>query len=261
MTGIAARTSAATGRTPGRDPGEFQAALARGKDHCRPHRDGQRRAAAGLGHGREPCLCQPGGGRLSGALVRRGLRPRHILPSPCRAARPEPRTMGQRHLYPVAEHRARSGRFYRDRFHPVGRGGAGVRVRLRHGRAEYADHLGSAVRRFRQRRASRHRPVHRLRRSQVGQAVRPDHAVAARLRGAGAGTLVRAHRTLPAALRRLQHPGVRPVHRRADFPSVAPPDGASLSQAAHRVHAQEPAAQQGCLFPAGTVCGRHASRR
>ena len=49
--------------------------------------------------------------------------------------------------------------------------------------------LGGAVRRLRQRRADHHRPVPRRRRGQVGAALRPRAAPAARLRGAGAGAL------------------------------------------------------------------------
>ena len=46
--------------------------------------------------------------------------------------------------------------------------GDGLRVRLLDHRAELPDDLGSAVRRFRQRRAGHHRPVHQLGRSEVG---------------------------------------------------------------------------------------------
>ena len=50
---------------------------------------------------------------------------------------------------------------------------------------EPAGGMGSAVRRFRQRRAGGDRPVHRRRRSQMGSRLRADPAAAARLRGAG----------------------------------------------------------------------------
>ena len=56
---------------------------------------------------------------------------------------------------------------------------------------EHAGHLGGAVRRLRQRRPGHHRPVHRLRRVEVGPRQRPGHAPAARLRGPGAGALQR----------------------------------------------------------------------
>ena len=47
-----------------------------------------------------------------------------------------------------------------------------------------------------------------LGREQVAAHVRPGHAAAARLRGAGAGAFLGAARALPAALRRGQHAGV-----------------------------------------------------
>ena len=53
------------------------------------------------------------------------------------------------------------------------------------------DHLGSAVRRFRERRAGRHRPVHLVRRSKVGSPVRSHAAAAARLRRSGTRALAR----------------------------------------------------------------------
>ena len=68
-------------------------------------------------------------------------------------------------------------------------------------RAEHARHLGSAVRRLRQRRAGRDRPVHRLGRGEVGPRQRPDADAAARLRRPGPGALVGAPRALPAAVR------------------------------------------------------------
>ena len=63
----------------------------------------------------------------------------------------------------------------------VGRGCARLRIRLLAGRAERADALGSAVRRFRQRRAGRIRPVHLVRRAQMAAHVRSRLPVAARL--------------------------------------------------------------------------------
>ena len=68
-------------------------------------------------------------------------------------------------------------------------------------RAEHAGDLGSAVRRLRQRRAGRDRPVHRLGRGEVGPRQRPHADAAARLRRAGPGALVGAPRALHAALR------------------------------------------------------------
>ncbi len=72
-------------------------------------------------------------------------------------------------------------------------------------RPGHAGHLGRPVRRLRQRRAGHHRPVHHLRRSEVGPPVRADAVPAARLRGPGSGALLGAARALPAAVRREQH--------------------------------------------------------
>ena len=77
-------------------PAELQAASARGEDHRRPPPDGAGQAAGGLGHGGEPRLCLAAQGRLRGAHLRPGQRPRHLLPPPRGAARPEPREMGRR---------------------------------------------------------------------------------------------------------------------------------------------------------------------
>ena len=136
-----------------------------------------------------------------------------------------------------------------------------LRIRLCHRRARFADDLGGAIRRFRQWRASGDRPVHRLGRSQVGAPVRAGDAAAARLRRAGRGAFLRAHRALSAVVRRLQHPGMHPLHPGADVPPVAPPDAAPGAPAADRVHAQEPAAQQGCRLAAEMAGrGRRSSR-
>ena len=116
--------------------------------------------------------------------------------------------------------------------------------------------LGSAVRRLRQRRAGRHRPVHQLGRSEVGPHLRARAAAAARLRRAGPRAFVGAARALPAAVRRAQHAGVRAVDARADVPHAAPADAAPLPQAAHRDDAEEPAAPQG----SGVVARRARQR-
>ena len=81
-------------------------------------------------------------------------------------------------------------------------------------RAQRAGGLGGAVRRLRQRRAGGDRPVHRRGRGEVGPHLRPGDDAAARLRGPGAGALLGAPRALPAAVRRLQHPGLRARRRR-----------------------------------------------
>ncbi len=99
-----------------------------------------------------------------------------------------------------------------------------------------------AVRRLRERRAGRHRPVHQLRRSEVGPVVGAHVVPAARLRRPGARALVGAARAFPAAVRRAQHAGRRAVDAGADVPLAAPPDAAPLAQAARRPDAEEPAA-------------------
>ena len=111
--------------------------------------------------------------------------------------------------------------------------------------------LGRPVRRFRQRRAGGHRPVHQLGRSQVGPAVRPDAVPAARLRRAGPGAFLGAPRALPAAVRREQHAGVRAVDAGADVPHAAPADAALVAQAADRDDAEEPAAPRAVGVVAG----------
>ena len=118
--------------------------------------------------------------RLSG----RGQRARHLHPPARDAARPESRALGRRHLHAAAARRRGPGAVRRHRLPAVRRSSARLRIRLRERRAEHARHLGGAVRRFRQRRAGRDRPVHRLRRSEVGPRQRPDADAAARLRRA-----------------------------------------------------------------------------
>jgi 2-oxoglutarate dehydrogenase E1 component len=122
----------------------------------------------GLGHGRTPGLRIAGIVGLRCAPDRPGCRPRHLHPPSRRAARPEPRALGCRHLRAAAEHRRRPGAVHRDRLGAVGRGSAGLRIRLLDRRTEHPDHLGSPVRRLRQRRPGGDRPVHQLRRSEVG---------------------------------------------------------------------------------------------
>ena len=109
-------------------------------------------------------------------------------------------------------------------------------------RAALPDHLGRPVRRFLQRRAGDHRSVHQFRRSEVGPAVGPDAVPAAWLRGPGSGAFLGAPRAFPAALRRIQHSGMRAVDAGADVPHAAAADGACAAQAAHHHDAEEPAA-------------------
>ena len=92
--------------------------------------------------------------------------------------------------------------------------------------------LGSAIRRFRQRRAEHHRPVRRCRRSQMAARERARYAASPWFRRAGAGTQLGEARAVPAALRRGQHPG-RQLHDAREllpYPSAA--DAPRLPQAA-----------------------------
>ena len=138
------------------------------------------------------------------------IRPRHLQPAPRRARRSGNRGA----LRAAQQHRPRPGRVRSRRFAAVGSGRARLRIRLQPGRAQRAGAVGSAVRRFRQRRAGHHRPVHRLGRDEVAAHVRPRAAAAARLRRPGAGAFLGAARALPAALRRGQHPGRATARRR-----------------------------------------------
>ncbi len=192
----------------------------------RPRRDGARRDPRRLGHGRAPRVRVAGRERLCGAPLGRGLGARHVHAPPRRAARPEPRALGRGHVHAAAARGRRPGGVRRHRLAALRRGGARLRVRLRQRRAEHARHLGGAVRRLRQRRAGRDRPVHRLGRGQVGPRQRADADAAARLRGPGAGALVGAPRALHAALGRQQHAGRAADHREPDLPRAAPADGA-----------------------------------
>ncbi len=111
-------------------------------------------------------------------------------------------------------------------------------------RAECAHHLGGAVRRLRQWRAGRVRPVHLGGRAQVAAHVRPRLHAAARLRRPGAGAFLGATRALSAALRRRQHAG-RQSHDAGELlPCAAPAAEAAVPQAADPDDAEVDAAQQ-----------------
>ena len=164
-----------------------------------------------------------------GAPVGPGQRPRHLRAPPRRAARPEPREVRPGRLPAAAAHPRGAGELPRDRLAAVGGGGAGLRVRLRHGRPLRAGDLGGPVRRLRQRRAGRDRPVHRLRRGasgagMCGLTMLLPHGY----EGQGPGALLGAPRALPAAVRRAQHPGVRALDAGAVLPPAAPADDAPV---------------------------------
>ncbi len=78
-------------------------------------------------------------------------------------------------------YKRRPGRIRSGGFAPFRRSCAGLRIWLQLRGTARAGALGSAIRRFRQRRASRDRPVHRIRRNEMAAHVRPRDAAAARL--------------------------------------------------------------------------------
>ncbi len=157
---------------------------------------------------------------------------------------------------------------------PLSRGGrARVRLRVLARLPEHAVPVGGAVRRFRERRADDHRPVHRVGGIEMAAAQRHRAAAAARLRGPGAGAFQRTRGAVPPGVRGGQHPGVQPFDARAVFPRAAPPDDAPVPQAAGHHDAQESAARggggvvqrrfhQGALpGNPGDACRRPARRR
>ncbi len=101
-----------------------------------------------------------------------------------------------------------------------------LRVRLCGRRSRRARALGGAVRRLRQRRADRRRPVPRRRALEVGPDSAADAAAPARLRGERPRALEREARALPAARRAGEHPD-RELHDRG---AVLPPAAAAGSR-------------------------------
>jgi 2-oxoglutarate dehydrogenase E1 component len=99
---------------------------------------------------------------------------------------------------PLAARDSRPGQLPGDRLAAVGGSRAGLRIWLCRLRSRSTGHLGGPVRRFRQRRPGGDRPVHRLRRDQMGSTQRPDPIPAPRLRGPGPRAFLRPHRALPA---------------------------------------------------------------
>ena len=179
-------------------------------------------------------------GGPSGPPVRPGLGARHLLAAPFGAVRPGDR--GAPH--PAQSSRARPGTLRSAQFHAVGRGRARLRIRLFHRRAAGAHVVGGAVRRFRQRRSGRVRPVHLLRRAQMAAHVGPGLPLAARLRGPGAGAFLGAARALPANVRGRQHAGGELLDARQLLPHPAPAIEARDPQAAHPDDAEKPVAPQ-----------------
>ena len=139
---------------------------AQGDRNRRRHRLGDRRGAGVL---------LAAARRPSGAAVRPGFRARHLLAAPFRADRSGDREP----LHAVQPSRRRPGPLRSHQFDAVGRGRARLRIRLFAGRAQCADAVGGAIRRFRQRRAGGVRPVHLVRRTQMAAHVGPRLSVAA----------------------------------------------------------------------------------
>ena len=82
---------------------------------------------------------------------------------------------------------------------------------------------------------------------EVGPALRPRDAAAARLRRPGAGALERAHGALPAAGGERQYADLPALDGGAVLPSAAAAGDAAVAQAADRVYAEEHAAASRCL--------------
>ena len=139
--------------------------------------------------------------------------------------------------------------------HRAGR--RGLRVRLLHVGPDPPRDLGGAIRRFRERRAGDHRPVHQRRRSEVGADLRPGHAAAARVRRPGTRAFVGAPRALPATVRAAQHAGMRPDDAGAGVPHAAAADAPQIPEAADRDEPEEPAPAQGSgVLARGSCHGR-----
>ena len=98
-------------------------------------------------------------------------------------------------------------------------------------------------------------------RGQVEPDRRPGAVPAPRLRGPGTRALLGAHRAVPHAVRRGQHPG-RQLHPGvADLPPAAPPGAPGRAQAAGRVHAEVAAAGQLDALTGRASCSRGTSAR
>ena len=162
---------------------------------------------------------------------------------------------------PLSQSGTRPARILRLR-QPALRGSrARIRLRLLARRAQHAADVGGPVRRLRQRSTGDHRPVHRLRREQVGPRQWTGHAAASRLRGPGARALQRPPGTLPRAVRRGEYPGRRSLDAGAVLPPASPPGQAELPQAPDRDDPQEPAPPQGRCFSRRTSAGRELRQR
>ena len=163
----------------------------------RRHRLGARRGArvrlaALRGHARAP--------------HRPGHRAGDLLPAPPRAARLQDRPADLADPEPALGQGADGAA----QLAAVGDRLPGLRVRLLDGGAGDARAVGGPVRRLRELRTGRRRPVHRVGALQVGADHAADAAAPARLRGLGARALVGAARAVPDRRRRGEHPRRQP---------------------------------------------------
>ena len=182
-----------------------------------------------VGHGRGAGLRLAAARGHRRAPGRRGHPPGHVQPAP----------HGPGRLRARASRGCRCSRCPNRQAPPLGVRLAAVgvrrrrlRVRLLGGQQGRARAVGGAVRRLRQRRPGRHRPVPGGGRGQVGPDVGPRAAAAPRLRGPGARALVGAHRALPHAVGRGQHPDRERHDGGAVLPPAAAPGAARRAQAA-----------------------------
>ena len=163
------------------DPARLQRAQGRAPLARAPQGDGRRGQWHRLGDGRASFHRLAARRGLPGAPLGSGFGTRHLLAAPRRAHRSRDRAP----LDAAQACRQRPGEVRGHQLDAVGGSGARLRVRLLARRAERARHVGGAVRRLRQRRAGRVRPVHFIGRAQVAAHVGPRVPAAARLRGQG----------------------------------------------------------------------------
>ena len=131
-----------------------------------------------------------------------------------------------------------------------------LRVRLRSCGSRRARDLGGAVRRLRQRRPDRRRPVPRRRAVQVGADGAADAAPTARVRGERPRALEREARALPPARRAGEHPD-RELHDRG----AALPPSAQAGARRDRPSARRDDAQGAPAPEAGRLDARRSQRR
>ena len=193
--------------------------------HGSPEADGPAPAAAQDDRGRRHRL-GPGRGSRLRVPARRGNpdqaygsghRARHVLAPPRRS----PRRPDRRDVHAAAEPR-RCNRVVRDlQLAALGVRLSRLRVRVLHCRAGSARALGGAVRRLRQRRADRDRPVHRRGTGEVARDDAADAAATPRLRRERPRAFERTAGTVPPARRAGEHPGRQSVDIGPALPSAS----------------------------------------